>query len=492
MQKLIEKLEYSVSPRETLSSVADLLGGMLPIEQEEYHIPLMNYVPAYFENSDAKVRKNAARVLGFVNDPLVPSILIRAFQKENVLFVRPQYLKSLKRYTLDEAIIAILQERREFILSEQIPEDERKHYNEELQCIEDCLGDNLVGHHSFTGWSLQNELVMVCDKAFIDMTAAKINEAKKKILPSGVYMITNRLDEYMSIRSFRELLFFLPNLKSVDNDPYAAAKQLIDAGFINYLRKRHEGEGAFRYRLEIRGVDEKKKAVLVKRFAGEILRISEHELIMSKDNYEMELRFVLKEDGTYRFFFKLFTLEDSRFAYRKQAVAASIKPVTAAAFLEKYKDYLVKDAQVLDPFCGVGTMIMERNLLNPVKIAFGIDTYGEAIDKARANCNESEYPIYYIHRDFFDFHHDSLFDEVVTDMPFTMNPDNEEEITKIENVYSRFFVKVREHLVSGAYILMLSRNPEFVRKYCSGGYRIEECLSISEKTNLTGFVIKKL
>ena len=56
MNRFIEKLEYGVSPRETLSSVADLLGGMLPIEIESYHIPLMNYVPAYFENEDAKTR----------------------------------------------------------------------------------------------------------------------------------------------------------------------------------------------------------------------------------------------------------------------------------------------------------------------------------------------------------------------------------------------------------------------------------------------------
>ena len=39
MKRLIEKLEYGISPRETLSSIADLLGGMLPIEVESYHIP---------------------------------------------------------------------------------------------------------------------------------------------------------------------------------------------------------------------------------------------------------------------------------------------------------------------------------------------------------------------------------------------------------------------------------------------------------------------
>lgn len=489
MDRFINNLRNGLNPRESLASIADLLGGMLPVEIEDYHVRLMNYVPAYFENSDAKVRKNAAKVLGFVNDELVPSILVRAFQKETVLFVRPQYLKSLKNFPLEEPIRDILKARRDEIMSGKIPDEERKHYDEELQCLEECLGDDLAGKHEFTGWELQNEVLFVTDKAFIPLTDSFLTETKKKLLPSGIYMNTNRLKEFIPVRTYREILFFLPNLRSVAGDPYAAARQLVESGFIQYLDKRHEGHGAYPYRIEMRGVEDKKKSVLIKRLSGEILRLSENRLVMSKDQYELELRFVLKEDGTYRFFFKLFTINDNRFAYRRASVAASIKPVTAAAFLKLNEKYLRENAQVLEPFCGVGTMLYERNQLVPVKAAFGVDTFGEAIDKARMNVDESTYPIYFIHRDFFDFRHDSLFDEVVTDMPFSQK---EEDAEKIDMIYYRFFNKVKEHLVSGAYILMLSRNPELVRKYCAGGYRIEENLLIQEKTGLTGFVIKKL
>ena len=265
--------------------------------------------------------------------------------------------------------------------------------------------------------------------------------------------------------------------------------QLVDAGFVDWLQKRHDGDGPFRYRIEMTGVDEKKKTVLIKRLSGEILRLSNQKLIFSKDHYEMELRFTGKEDGSFRFFFRLMTLGDSRFAYRKEAVAASIKPVTAAAFLKKFESYLKPDAQVLDPFCGVGTMLFERNLLMPVKAAFGVDTFGEAIDKARKNGNEAEFPIYFIHRDFFDFRHDRLFDEIVTNMPFSMK---ENDTDKIDTIHYRFFTKAKEHLNTGAYILMFSRYENLVRKYCTTGYRIEEFLKINEKTGLCGFVIKKL
>ena len=489
MNRFIEKLEYGVSPRETLSSVADLLGGMLPIEIESYHIPLMNYVPAYFENEDAKTRKNAARVLAYVNDPLVPSILIRAFQKETVLYVRPQYLKSLRAFSLEEPILQILQQRRREILSADISDEERKHLNEELLLIDECLGENVTSKHSFIGWDLPNEVLFITDPPFMKLTEAAIDEPKKKVLPSGIYMKTRNLIQYLPIRTYREILFFLPELKSVEDDPYAAARQIIESGFVKYLKDRHSGDGAFGYRIEMKGVDDKKKAVLIKRISGEILRLSEHELVMRKDNYEVELRFLKKEDGSYRFFFKLFTLPEPRFSYRKEAIAASIKPVTAAGFLKLCEAKLSPEARVLDPFCGVGTMLYERNVISPVKIAFGVDTFGEAIDKARKNGSEAENPIYFIHRDFFDFRHDSLFDEIVTNMPFSMKPDDEQ---KIDAIYSRFFGKAKEHLVNQAYIFMLSRNPDLVTKYAQAGYQIEESFSLNAKTGLTGFVIRRL
>ena len=489
MKSLIEKLEYGVSPRETLAAVADLLGGMLPIEIEEYHIPLMNYVPAYFENADAKVRKNAARVLAYVDDPLVPSILIRAFQKEGVLYVRPQYLKSLRHFPLEKPILDILTLRKEEITNGDLAPEDRKHLNEELQEIEECLGDNRDSSHTFSGWNLENEVLFVTDKAYVPITDSLIDEAKKKQLPTGIYMKTKQLDKYLPIRTYREILFFLPNLKAITDDPYAAAMQLMDAGFVEYLKKRHQGEGPFCYRMEIKGIDDKKKSVLVKRLSGEIHRLSNQELVLSKDHYEMELRLIKKDDNTFRFHFKLMTLDDDRFSYRKEAVAASIKPINAAAFLKINESFLKKNAQVLDPFCGVGTMLFERNILSPVKSAFGVDTFGEAIDKARKNGNESEFPIYFIHRDFFDFRHDSLFDEIVTDMPFATK---EEDAGKIDNIYYRFFGKAKDHLKEGSYILMLVRNPELVYKYCTAGYRIESRIEISEKSGLNGFVIKRL
>lgn len=57
---------------------------------------------------------------------------------------------------------------------------------------------------------------------------------------------------------------------------------------------------------------------------------------------------------------KLFTLKDTRFSYRKESYAAAMAPVQAALLMELSKPWLVDGAQVLDPFCGVGTLLVER------------------------------------------------------------------------------------------------------------------------------------
>jgi len=56
-----------------------------------------------------------------------------------------------------------------------------------------------------------------------------------------------------------------------------------------------------------------------------------------------------------------------RFDYRKGSVAASIHPSAAAMLLMLAKPYLRKNAQLLDPCCGVGTMLVERHRLLPAR-----------------------------------------------------------------------------------------------------------------------------
>ncbi len=49
--------------------------------------------------------------------------------------------------------------------------------------------------------------------------------------------------------------------------------------------------------------------------------------------------------------------------------------------------YLKENAQILDPFCGVGTMLIERDIRVPAREKYGIDIFGEAIRGARENAS---------------------------------------------------------------------------------------------------------
>ena len=67
---------------------------------------------------------------------------------------------------------------------------------------------------------------------------------------------------------------------------------------------------------------------------------------------------------------------------------------------------------------------------------------------------------HYINRDFFQFRHDYLFDEVITDMPFQMGHVTEEEIY---GLYLRFFGCIAGFLKEDGIIILYSRNRGFVR-----------------------------
>ena len=88
----------------------------------------------------------------------------------------------------------------------------------------------------------------------------------------------------------------------------------------------------------------------------------------------MELRLLQHREGGFVPLLKLYTLPDHRFDYRRYYVAASMKPMMAAGLMALAKPYLKEYAQILDPFCGVGTLLMELQIAVPARNAYGIDT----------------------------------------------------------------------------------------------------------------------
>ncbi len=95
--------------------------------------------------------------------------------------------------------------------------------------------------------------------------------------------------------------------------------------------------------------------------------------------------------------------QTQRFRYRVATISASINPVTAACVMQICKPYMKTDADVLDPFCGSGTMLIERAQAKQPKSLVGIDISAVAIKAAVTNRKASGLSISLIKSDVLFF-----------------------------------------------------------------------------------------
>ncbi len=442
------------------------------------------------EDEDAKVRKNVALIMGLLGlqEFMIP--LYKAYQKEDKLFVKADYLTAIKYLDYRE-ILEDLKERLDFLVKGTFEETSMKHINEEKKLLTNMILDiEGTKKHTFTGYDVLSDLILLTNRDHKEITLEQIKNGKAKTFNAGVVVRTKDLEEILSIRTYSEILFRLKGAQVVENNPVKAAEQLWKGGLLEFLNVRHEEKAPYYFRLEIKSkmpMDEKSN--FAKKLALQLETISGRKLINSTSNYEVELRLIENKEGAFNVLIKLYTIPDNRFSYRKHAVAASIQPVQAALIAKLAEPYLKENAQVLDPFCGVGTMLIERNKLVPANPMYGIDSFGEAIDKAIENTRRDHTVINYINRDFFDFKHDYLFDEIFTNMPISRGRKTEEEI---ELLYNRFFKKALEVLKDHAVMILYTRDKDFVLKGVAqyAEYHIEQNIAISKKEGAYVFIIK--
>ncbi|MEG0500722.1 MAG: methyltransferase [Cellulosilyticaceae bacterium] len=415
---------------------------------------------ALLEAEDAKTRKNIALIMGELAIPEFMNKLYEAYQKEDKLFVKSDYLVAIRQFDY-RSLLGELKKRLDFLTSHIFEENSLKHINEETRILtEMVITLEKPSTHKFIGYNELSDLILLTNRNHQQVTLDQIKKGSAEVFNAGVIVRTKDLREIMNIRTYSNILFHLPKVTKVANDPLAVAKAIYEGGLLDFLKVRHEGEYPYYFRIEIKSKMElDKKSTFAKKMASELERVSGRELINSTSNYEVEIRLVEGKDGLFNVLIRLYTIEDERFQYRKNAVSASIHPVNAALIAELTKDYLKEDADVLDPFCGVGTMLIERNKLVPAKVMYGVDIFGEAIDGAIENVDLDNTDIYFINKDFFDFTHKYLFDEIFTNMPTRMGRKTEDEI---EVLYERFFEKASDLLKDKATLIMYTRNKELV------------------------------
>ncbi len=440
---------------------------------------------------DNKSRKNTALLIGELGLDNCSVRLYEAYRAEATLFVRPAYLEALlmlKASGFEKELEEYLNklEKTEFIPEEQ------KHVTEEIRLLRELTGKMAEKPHTFTGFAGPAELLLNTAPGLEQITADSLQALCPKIIPGGVRVSAKFLRDVLPVRTFEEILFLIPNFKSCDFTPEAIAVAIAESRLLAFLDRRHkEQTRAYRFRVELKArMDAEKRSKFIKKLSGEIESHTNYALVNSTGDYEIELRVFLRKNGKADCLLKLFTLPDTRFAYRSESIAAGLKPVTAALAIAAAKPYLKENAQVLDPFCGVGTLLIERAVASKVKNLYGIDTYGKAVEKARINSKNAGLTANYINRNFFDFKHDYLFDELITELPALNESATPGERADMKLMYHKFLEKACTHLNSDATVIILVKEFELLEPYFEK-YNFELLEKISLNNGETEFVLRR-
>ncbi len=415
---------------------------------------------SFLREEDPKIRKNVALIMGQLADDVFLNDLYESYEKEDKLFVKSSYLTAMLSMNCG-TYAGKLRERYEQLCKGECKEEERKHVQEERKALEKLLQKlDGVKRHKFCGYEKEYEVILTTNPAYREVTADAIRNGRTVLIPAGVKVRTSKLRELLNIRTYRELLFLTEMNRHIEDTPECIAREFVESGLTEWLEEIHEGDTPFYFRIERKRFEGEDKGAFIRRLANHIEELSGHRLVNSTDHYEVEIRLNVNKDGTIFPCIKLYTLPMRRFSYRKKSIAASMHPATAALLMKLAEPYLEEKAQVLDPFCGVGTMLIERDLLVAAGDMYGTDIFGDAIMGARENTRLAGMNINYIHRDIFDFTHKYLFDEIVTDMPVRGKKTKEEQ----DAFYERFFGKAATLMRSGGVLILYSNENGFVKK----------------------------
>lgn len=490
IEQLYQNLKTAENPRKELIALKEKLKEedaskeLQELLQGDYGVFL-----ECLHHEDAKVRKNAALILGQLKENKNAKALYEAYKVEVQRFVRTGYLTALRELDYEE-FLPKLKERQKELEAYQPKENEKKHVREELTAIRKMTGiTEIHSRLGFKGYKERYDVILTTGKMHQEVTSRQITQGVIRCLKGGVMVKGGNVRELEKIRTFRELLFLL-DIRKIPGEPAQAAEALAASNLTEFLKRAHGSFKTCRFRLGIQGkMPLDKRSSFAKRCAFDIEKQTKGQLMNSTSDYEIELRLMENGDGTFLPLVKLYTLKDMRFAYRKHTVASSIRPEQAAVIAALGQPYMKEEAQILDPFCGVGTMLLERDRICPARVMYGIDLYGQAIIEARKNTEAAEREIYYINRDFFDFTHEYLFDEIITNMPEKGQKTKEEQ----DRLYGKFFQKAGEILKNKGIILMYSNEKGFVKKQLRirEGFTLLQEYSMDEKGICYLFIIEK-
>ena len=391
----------------------------------------------YLSNEDAKIRKNTALLMGMLpweakKKDTIANHLYGFYEKEPVLYVRSSYLKALGQIevSLPTAMLDGLKERRKYIVCHEFSDEEYKHIAEEQRMLLQLT--NAGSSHSFSGIKKKVPLLLTTAKGHekylvSDLVRRGANPEDIRKTPFGIRVMTENIAPILSGRLYDKIYFIVP-IKKDSLFTYEDRKETIKNSLLYQMLSDYlPGEGCvfFRVNVLLQKEDGDLRHKMTDGFAKTLEQLYPDRLANAPGNYEIEVFFAQRKDDTFGMYLWFRDFKLNRFEYRIKKSSTSMAPVKAACMVEMCYPYLKKDARVLDPFCGSGTLLIERGLKLPFKKAVGVDIFHDAVSEGKASLEIAGVEAELVQKNYFEFTDDKGFDEILTEFPDLFQKDKE-------------------------------------------------------------------
>lgn len=339
-----------------------------------------------------KVRKNAYRLLGALENSKDEAVLSKALETETTLFAVPSIILALGNLGAEQVL-------RKY----SIPRSENPEMDKHIAAIASAYSKamrqfDLDDTDQLKKLDRERTIRCLAPKGF----GKELHSELRMLGFSGTQkgdsteIFTSDIERVYRADCMVEAL--LPIAENVPLDP----------GLIAESAGKCIGK---RYRIELRGYL-KNRSKFIESLSGRIDGIN------NPSHYDCELRIECRNTAA-DLYWKLWNVPDSRYPWRTGTIPASIHPATASALAFHLKS-LIRDrtVDVLDPFCGSGSLLFAAEKVCRCGHLVGVDQNRKAIDTARKNAEAVSSRTGFVCCDILRFRPRRKADIVLSNMPF--------------------------------------------------------------------------
>ena len=386
------------------------------------------------ESPTPKVRKNAYRLMGALEDGRDLPVLREALRREETLFAVPSLLLALGRLRDEETLRAYTPPASAGPETDGLVGQIVLARDKALQSFETC------GTARIARLDAPHTVLCYPPEGFLDILMEELTELglSPSVENGAAAVHTDRIDLVYRANCMAEALLPL------------AADVPLDAGEIARRVGTLPGE---RYRIELRGYTRDRRK-LIAALAGALPGQN------NPSAYDTELRVDCRLDRA-DLYLKLWNVQDDRYPWRQRTVSASIHPATATCLARYAMKFEKRERpRVLDPFCGCGSLLFAREALGPCRVLVGVDKSGAAVESARINARAGKSRASFVTKDALRFEAREGFDLILSNLPFGNRVGNHEDNTRL---YDRFVRRLSELLAPGGVAVLYTMEHKLLK-----------------------------